>query len=62
MKKTIKLNLNDYNCPPQFQEQYVKEICKRENVDVVDWHRWEEKIDVFPGIFKGTLIYLEGEI
>lgn len=61
-KRYIRLNLSDYNCPPQFQEAYIKEICKKENVKVVDSYRYEEKVPVFPGIFKGTIILLEEEL
>ena len=61
-KKYIRLNLSDYSCPPQFQEAYIKEICKKENVKVIDWYRYEEKVPVFPGIFKGTIVLLESEL
>lgn len=59
MKKTIKLNLSDYSCSPQFQEAYIKEICEKENVEVIDWYRYEEKIPVLPGCFKGTVVILQ---
>ena len=56
-KRYIKLNLCDYSCPPQFQETCIKEICEKENVKVVDSYRYEEKVPVFPGIFKGTILF-----
>ena len=61
-KRYIKLNISDYSCPPQFQEAYIKEICKKENVKVVDSYRYEERVPVLPGIFKGTIVLLEGEL
>lgn len=61
-KRYIKLSLCDYSCPPQFQEKYIKEICEKENVKIVDSYRYEEKVPVFPGIFKGTIVLLEGEL
>ena len=61
-KRCIKLNICDYSCPPQFQEAYIKEICEKENVKVVEWYRYEEKVPVLPGIFKGTIVLLESEL
>lgn len=45
-KRYIKLSISDFSCPPQFQETYIKEICEKENVKVIDWYRYEEKISV----------------
>ena len=61
-KKYIRLNLSDFSCHPQFQEAYIKEICEKENVKVTEWYRYEEKVPVLPGIFKGTIVLLEGEL
>jgi hypothetical protein len=61
-KRCIKLNISDYSCPPQFQEAYIKEICEKENVKVIEWYRYEEKVPVLPGVFKGTIVLLEGEL
>ena len=61
-KRYIKLNISDFSCPPQFQEAYIKEICEKENVKVTDWYRYEEKVPVLPGIFKGTIVLLESEL
>ena len=61
-KRYIKLNISDYCCAPQFQEAYIKEICEKENVKVAEWYRYEEKVPVLPGIFKGTIVLLEGEL
>ena len=54
-KRYIKLSIGDYNCPLQFQETYIKEICEKENVKVVDWYRYEEKVPVFQVYLKGQL-------
>lgn len=61
-KKTIKLNCNDFSCPPQFRQQYVDEICERENVKVVDSYEYEEKLDFFPYFFRGAVYLLEGDL
>lgn len=60
--KTIKLNISDFSCPPQFQEAYIKEICEKENVEVIDWYRYEEKVPVLPGYFKGTVVLLRTKL
>lgn len=61
-KRYIRLNLSDYSCPLQFQEAYIKEICEKENVKVTEWYRYEEKVPVLPGVFKGTIVLLESEL
>ena len=61
-KRYIKLNISDYSCHPQFQEAYIKEICEKENVKVIEWYRYEEKVPVLPVIFKGTIVLLEGDL
>jgi hypothetical protein len=61
-KRYIKLNISDYSCPTQFQEAYIKEICEKENVKVIEWYRYEERTNIFPGVFKGTIVLLEGEL
>ena len=61
-KRYIKLSISDFSYPPQFQEAYIKEICEKENVKVTEWYRYEEKVPVLPGVFKGTIVLLEGEI
>lgn len=59
MEKIIRLVIDDFSCPPPFQEAYIKEICEKENVKVVDWYDWKEKLPYWPGYFKGKVVLLK---
>lgn len=62
MEKRIHLDINDLSCPPQFQEQYINDICEKENVKVVHMRRYKETLPCFPYLNCGTIVLLVGEI